>query len=580
MQIKEKLKEINVSSFLQDYLETCGIKKEEQEAFLNPTFEMLEPLDNYNLVTMQRATEVLEKHILTSKIGLCMHMDIDSLLSNLVMYQYLKDMNPNVEIEVFFPRVKAQGLNKVVFEEILNSDIDLLILTDCSSSDLDEMKMINRLNELGWKNLDVIICDHHLVSKGKKGVENYACLINNQIEPNVVNKQGSGTLVVWKFLQYLDYYCGTNDAIKYIDLVAMSLVADAMNTNTIENRTILDYGLNNVTNEFLLNLIKEFDKDAVDKLTQHSLGWKIDNKINGIIKSGETELIRDLFFAFIDPNVEAEWEQGTKRITKKKGILLDKMLYFLKNKGEQKRELVSNLVTEIEQEIDKTQKVLTVFSKGRIPFAYGGDISNKFSSLTGKPTLTFMEDENENLYSGSCRSPVPLKELIQNSKLFETIGGHSSAFGYKIKKENIPKLLKYISTLDLNQERVYEVASSLSYDSMPTRLWSVVEDYGYLWGKGIENPKFHIKPIDLNKCEIKWMGNGNTLGLTLPNYIKAVKFFCTDKDKTEFLKSGEIELIVELSINRWNGQEFLQFMIEDYEIKEKEKKQLTWEDIF
>jgi single-stranded-DNA-specific exonuclease len=100
---------------------------------------------------------------------------------------------------------------------------------------------------------DILVLDHHEADHYSE----YAVVVNNQLSKNYENKALSGVGVVYKFLSYIDQCRGTDYAREYIDLVALGEISDMMNMETVENRFLCEYGLNNITNKFFSELVSK-----------------------------------------------------------------------------------------------------------------------------------------------------------------------------------------------------------------------------------------------------------------------------------------------------------------------------------
>lgn len=89
-----------------------------------------------------------------------------------------------------------------------------------------------------------------------------------------------------------------------------------------------------------------------------------------------------------------------------------------------------------------------------------------------------------------------------------------------------------------------------------------------LWGKDMDEPLICIKNLKLIPEQVTvYNKRGNTIRINAEG-ISFIKFLATDKMCEELTPSGwiEINIVGRADINKWNGQEYPQILIEDVEI--------------
>ncbi len=126
---------------------------------------------------------------------------------------------------------------------------------------------------------------------------------------------------------------------------------------------------------------------------------------------------------------------------------------------------------------------------------------------------------------------------------------------------------------------------------MPSSLFSFVEDYRHIFGKGLDTYYVHIKPFTIYNTDIQTLGKGGTIKFNHQG-VDFISFF-TSNDMKERLYMNvdekvklEIECIVELGINRYtspkNGKTYVnnQAIIQDFECRKVDEKEIDWSDIW
>lgn len=146
---------IKNKSLLEVVYENRNITKEMVERLLNANSE--EYLNPFEIFGMNEAVKQFKKiYDKNLVIGLLVDEDVDGFTSSSVLYQWLiNDLKHPIEnVKVFLhEKSKTHGLNTTIFNDILNSNVDLFLIADSSSNDKEKQK------ELSEKGKTVIILD-------------------------------------------------------------------------------------------------------------------------------------------------------------------------------------------------------------------------------------------------------------------------------------------------------------------------------------------------------------------------------------------------------------------------------------
>ena len=138
MRVKPLLSKINPSTFIEDYLQAHGI--EQTSLYLSPEEGCL-----YNprfYPNMDKGAELLKQAVDDDwKIGLLVDVDCDGMCSATIVRQFLNTQY-NIDPIVYIRKGKAHGLRKSasddVIDDIITYGIQLLIVPDAGSNDVDE----------------------------------------------------------------------------------------------------------------------------------------------------------------------------------------------------------------------------------------------------------------------------------------------------------------------------------------------------------------------------------------------------------------------------------------------------------
>lgn len=543
---------------LESYLKKCNIK--DIKEFCSPSGKYL---DNCFLYEDIRSAVAEVKYLLNysnSTIVIVQDADLDGICSTVILYQYLSNLNPNWNIRILIHKGKERGLSD---EDIMNDIIllhpDLVFVPDAGTNDKIQAE------ELCEAGIGLVVIDHHNYDTPiEKGT-----LINNQNPNYKVQRDGSGTLVTHKFLQAMDTEFNLNWSSFCIDLVALSLISDSMNMNNMENRTYYHYGLETidcVQNEFLRQCMFKFIGDK--EYTQRDIAFKIVPKFNSIVRSKDQILKQRLIYAFLgQDNIEE---------------VLDLCAEAHKNQIETVNNIIEANVGKIKEITDNN---LIILSCDDMPRSYSGLIAGKVMNMCdNKPTIVGKIIDGE--FIGSLRSPIPLQEDLDKNELIEWCHGHAESAGICIKETNINNIVEYYNGLNLSYSPQIDVLQSYSINNIPNYLFNEFgANMDVIWGKGLEQPKFHIT-LEYNPIDFTIMGKSKTTLKLKQNGIDIMWFF-TDKKKKEKLKIGyineggdfienpfvdtiyKLEIIGTLGINVWNNRTTNQIIVEDFEVKEK-----------
>lgn len=562
MRVKELVPQLNKDTFAHDYFSACGIEDIEEFECCTGKYIQSANLVYKNIEFKAKwFMENIKNTILChNDIVIVCDSDNDGLCSSALTYYMLTTYGVQKDkIKFLYHSDKTHGLTNEIMEQIREIEPKMVVIPDAGSNDIEQTQ------ELLDKGICVLILDHHKVDNKKLaklnklfGNLNY-CIVNNQLESNA-NKYLCGTGVVYKF------WCTVRNVYNYphkvgnIDLVAMANIADVMDMRDLENVAFNKWGLwCGVQNPFLKALCKHYCKKT-NGITPEDISWSIAPKLNAVCRSDNQEA-KDLVLRAFCGLIE-DYSEVIKVIEQ----------CYRKQKNDVKKAF-ENILNSCDEPLD-SEKVIIKFCENT---PYTGLIANKLMSYYNKPIL-LVHRNNDGLYMGSGRSPIPIREQIANCKDVIFAQGHEQAFGVCWHERKTTSLMAYLSDLELDYDVEYQVASTLSPSNIPTWLFYETEKYKNLWGEGVKAPTFYIQRVRINSKDIKELGNGTTLKFRYKD-IDYLKFFATKQDK-ESLSIGTnkpliIDIIGSLGVNRYNGREYPQVQIDKFEIVEE-----RWESIW
>ena len=538
--------EIEISS----YLEKCGI--ENVEEYL--TGQVVEPYTNYDNIE-ECADEVIkwiEDNEILHQICDC---DSDGEISSSMLHSYLKLIKPTLNIITHFHSDKSHGLSKETFNEIKDCEPSLLLIADASTNDSDECRKLSKLN---WK---VQIYDHHHKEKDNS----YALIVNNQISINVENKCLCGTGVAFKVMQAIDHKLGINYSKEFISYVWLANVSDSVPFTHPEQYTFAKWG-----RKYIHKNIQPFiDEWCEGKLDNKTIAWKLTPKFNSLIRLGTLEDKQELFSALcseIDPS-----------------NIIDKCKKYHTQQQAQSRKMA--------EEVEIINNSSVVIGRLTEKTTMTGLIAGKLMSKYNKPVLLGHQNIDSGEFSGSVRSPIDLKDILEESELTNFQAGHLRSFGFGYPLSNEQAIIDYLDSVLSSCEPIVDVLISLPIKSISNSLFSFVEDYRHIFAKNLDCYNVHIQPFTIYNTDIQTLGKGGTIKFTKDG-IDFLSFFTSNDMKERLYMNVDekvklsIEAIVELGINRYispkNGRTYVnnQAIIQSFECKKVDEKELSLDDIF
>ena len=506
------------------------------------------------------------------KIVLIIDSDIDGNTSSAILASYIEKLFPHIELYFLFHEGKQHGITEDKVKEVVELHkevtLDLLIVADAGTSDYRQQYIISEKHEL-----PILILDHH---EAEKGESEFALVVNNQLSDNYPNKALSGVGIVYKFLQALDDEYGYMESEQYLDLVALGNIADSMDLTSPETRYLVYEGLKDIRNEFLKEIISKQIGDF-KRVYPHTLAFGVIPKMNGVIRVGSPEEKVDLFKAF--QGVE-EISVNTRSRTKKEETLPQKVTRQCINAHKRQKTMREKWVVKIKEQITKKNLDDNAFLLIELEETFdrdlGGYLAGALAGEYRKPVLMLVWDSKLERFSGSLRgydsTMKNTKDFLEGLQLFDYLGGHQNACGFKISKESLFKLNGAINGAleekNLTGQQNIDVDFYLEDGQLNTELVNDVYEHEYLWGKGASKPLFAID-IEIDTQKIKKSASSNMIEW-YHNDIKFVQF-TGDRRLLDLMEDGHVvklTIVGSVSINHFLGKSTPQFLIEDMAIGE------------
>lgn len=571
---------IGIGNPVTKILENRGIKN--VPMFLNPTKSCLE--DNHLLDNIDLAVDILLKHMNNnSKVVVLQDCDCDGVTSAALMIQYINDNFPSISVDYIIHDNKEHGLDNKSMLEIEPKKPDLLIIPDAGSNDLRQLKTLKSAG------IDVIVLDHHDESEKitrlksiyrLENLNDFAVIVNNQMSSKVNDKSMTGVGIVYKFCSVVDERLKRDTVNKYLDLVALGMIADSCDLTQLQTRYLVLEGIKQIQNEtnhnkFISELVKSQAYSLHSKATILGISFYIAPLVNALIRLGTKDGKEIMLKAFLN--------SSEKAIVKIRGkgeieVSIQEQARRLCESYKRKQQKMTGDYTEVlKEQINEfglnEYPVICCEADKSFEKTFTGLIANKLTSMYNKPCL-LLRDCND-ILMGSARGfdkshIKDIKDFCLQTKLFDLAEGHPNACGVTIKKDNISKFYEYLSQQNFDNTLNYTVDAVFDEKSLTAEVIQSIFALSDVWGTNIEEPLFLLKL----KCPIDGgftvLGNEkNTIKLTFHN-IEIIKFRSSENEYNEIKNLGkmvEFTIVGKFSVNEYNGKKIPQVIVENWMYK-------------
>lgn len=576
MEYRLRAPEFPIYTPVEQVLVNRGIPYDQINHYLNTTDNDI--LDPWLIPHLDEGAKMLIKHISQNdKVLIQVDSDCDGYTSAALLMNYLYCLFPSFVNNNISYRVHM-GKQHGIIPDTIPEDVKLVIAPDSSSNDYEAHEYLN------LSGVDVLVIDHHEADH----ISKYACVINNQL-CDYPTKSLSGVAMVWKFCCYIDMLLKTDHAQKFLDLVALGLVADMMDVRDFETRRLINKGLQQIRNPYFRGAIDKDQFHFTNEITPIGVAFYIAPLINATTRVGTQEEKLMLFESMLDfrgyelvpstkrgckGQAETRVEQACRnctniksRQTKIRDNSLEKIEQIIVNQN-----LLSNKILIVQLDDLITDRNLT------------GLIANQLMSEYQRPVLILNRIENEDgtiTWEGSGRGydKSRLKDFrgfLENNKYVMYAEGHANAFGVGIKDEDISAFIASTnSALDgFDFTPIYNVDFIYKSDELTPDEVIDIAGMKSLWGQGVEEAEIAVEGIKVHKDNIRILSpdKNPTLKIILPNGINFMKFRSSEEEYDKLyseLGYVTINIVGECERNIWNNKISPQVMIKDYEIVDR-----------
>ncbi len=550
-------------------LKNRGIKKENRDKFLNPSYEdgIYDPFLMLNMEkTIVRIFEAVEAK---EKVVIYSDYDCDGIPASVIMHDFFNKIGfENFSVYIPDRHDEGYGLHMDAIKKFIDDEVKLLVTFDLGITAIAEV------SEATAGGIDVIITDHHLPKEEVPRA--YAILNPKQVGCKYPDKMLCGAGIAYKMVQafilkYGEYWKISKGWEKWLlDMAGVATLADQVPLLD-ENRVLAFYGLKVLKKGRRPGLSEIFKKAGVDisKLSEEDITFTLAPRINAASRMADPMIAFEMLSA-TDPVRAKTFADNLSKI------------------NDERKVIVAHMMKEVKKVLaEREDKVVIVIGNPKWRIGVLGIIASKIVEEYKRPVFVWGSDGSGEL-KGSCRSfgEVNLVEVMSSlpENTLIGFGGHKGAGGFSATHEEIhfleERIIKVINDcekeglskneesdlLDINLCDFSEAEAVISIDDVNNVNYSIIEKLAP-YGEGNPKPKFLFK--DLPIYVIKEFGKEkNHLELSFMNskgkVIKAIAFFKTRESFGSILKVGErVNLIANFEKSTFGGRTELRLRIVD-----------------
>lgn len=537
-----------------DSLEKLPFEKlvSNRDVFNEP--ELMDYIDPFLFSEMQtiliRIKSAIEKG---ERIIIFGDYDVDGITGTAILYKVLNEMGAIVSYRIPHREKDGYGLSLKFVDEFIEKDIQLVITVDCGISCSKEVKYANE------NKIDIIITDHHTIPAELP--EALAILHPKTTNSNYPYKELTGAGVAFKLAQALirstfpkELWGEKEDSV--VDLASMGTISDLGPLNG-ENRLIVKRGLKIIPETKNVGLKKIMELAGIDvnqPIDTYTIGFKIGPRINAAGRIDSPYVALSLLLQ--DENSDRLHALGEKleQLNKDRQMMMEKAL------KESKQNALNN---------GKTPFVIMDYSPD---WHVGilGLVAGRLADKYFRPAI-IMQDFGDTLVA-SARSPEYfniVEVLTELKEYLISFGGHASAAGFNMKKENYEQFKEKIQEIAEEKMQNIDLRPSLEIDcALETSDigFELIDKIAGLEPFGVKNSKPVFLLRNIEALDITQVGRDNKhLRFSIQTPSKTVETIAFDFGEyiDDLRDHQKIDMVFHLDRSFWKNSESIKLQAID-----------------
>ncbi len=530
---------------------------EKADLFLNPSLDRMH--DPFLLPDIDAACERLKRALANhEKILIHGDYDGDGITSAALWHRALTSLG--ADVDVFVPHRKRDGydMRRPFIDAAKEAGVTLIVTTDCGIQRIDE---VEHARDSG---IDVIITDHHTPNSNGKLPKAIAVINPHRKDSIYPFSELAGVGVSFKVCEALSRYLGYSaDAFRraYLDLAAIGTVTDVMPLLD-ENRIMVKHGLVQLqqTKKPGLRALIDICGLANKPIDTFGIGFGLGPRLNAASRIDETQIALDLLLAK-DPAESERLAQSLNALNTER-------------KDTQARIFEEAMASLIGLDMSES-RCLVITGKGWSGSVVG-IVASKMVDRFHRPCVVIAMDDESRVGRGSARSITSFnmfKAVDQCGAHLIEYGGHAHAAGFAIEGIHVAGFKEQMNGIAMEQLSEEDMVPTLDVDMeiAPEEITlELLAQLQQLAPFGNENAQPVFVSRNVPVISTRQMGADNrhlklSLKVSGPNVKDVVEapWWYKGEHMHDFEPGISLDLAYCPSVNEWNGNRSVQFMLED-----------------
>jgi single-stranded-DNA-specific exonuclease len=527
----------------------------EVDMHFNASLAMLE--DPFSMSDMEKAVDRLVKAVSgRERIGIFGDYDADGVTASALLYLFFRECGLDARVYIPHREKEGYGLNRQGIDFLKSEGCTLLVTVDSGITAVHEVEYAVE------QGMDVIVTDHHEVVGRLPG----ALAVINPEKPECsfpfksLAGVGVAFYLAWALrnrLHRLGHWKGGQavNLKSYLDLVAIGTMADIVPVTGI-NRVFVRTGLEVVNSGGRPGIAALKDAAGVEgSVTTREVAFRLAPLVNA---AGRMEHAMSAFKLLV--------ADGMERARSLAG--------YLRSLNEMRQKVQTAIHKEASAMVDGMGDLPAYilyhegWSRGVV-----GISASKLSDRLNRPVILMALDGDELCGSGRCPDGYNLVRLLEGcGRYLKRFGGHAGAAGLALKLEDFEAFRQAFFGECTGKDASGPGEPALAIDAEVSL--NEISDPGYIeflerlapFGPGYEAPLFSMREFSLLSSSV--VGN-NHLKLRVAdashkgNGSRAFDVMGWNQGSRIELPWRKCELALEPSVNVWNGNRRIQFILRD-----------------
>ena len=516
----------------------------------------------------QRLIEAVEKG---EKIAIYGDYDVDGTTSCALLYHFFKMLDTEVGLIQPSRFVEGYGIHPPAIEKAKEDGVKVLVTVDCG---ITNNEAATKAKEIG---VDLIITDHHKDARDE--MPDAFAIINPNRRDEPEDSQLTalagvtvGFALAVKIRQDLISKGREIPSIYHLlQFAAIGTICDLANLNST-NLKIVRHGLKQIPTTIYPGLKAFFSPEERKRgfVPSEKLAFNIGPLINSKGRLDHPEKALSLLTTD-DDSIAFQYYSHLEVCNNERKYI--------------QAEVFNDAKEQVLKTLDGSEHTISIVYSPDFHEGVIGIVASKLVDAFKVPAIVFTDSEDPGVIKASARSAGTLNLfdcLNENSELFLKFGGHKAAAGLSMPKENLQQftqnmkaLVSSIPAIERTVQNYYDIEITAK-EINPTLLkeLELLEPFGMGNKKPIFKMKgFRLDSYDLLKdVHVRWNLScleDSAVKLKGISFNHIGKWGVTHPEElynAQSLNNEELTAYFTLGVNHFNGNKYIQLMIERVEV--------------